>query len=118
MGDRHCSTALVSLPFFLKLVAEDRQLLVLRATSGERRNVHTRLQATESVARNLERCEKNCDSCEEENELVLGKRSAKLPFLNAGGEERTASRGQSADRGHALEAPTVFFPAPIHPIFP
>jgi hypothetical protein len=120
MGDRHCSTALLSLPFFLKLVAEDRQLLVLRATSGERRNVHTRLQATESVARNLECCEKNCDSCEEEKELVLGKRSAKLPFLNAGGEERTRgqSRGQSADRGHALEAPAAFFPAPIPPIFP
>ncbi len=63
-------------------------------------------------------CEKNCDSCEEEKELVLGKRSAKLPFLNAGGEERTGPRGQSADRGHALEAPTAFFPAPIPPIFP
>jgi hypothetical protein len=81
IGDRHCSTALLALPFFLKLVAEDRQLLVLRATSRERRNVHTRLQGTESVPRNLECCEKNCDSCEEEKELMLGLEEHKAPLL-------------------------------------
>lgn len=128
IGDRHCCSALLSLPFFLNLVAEDEPPPVIansfcwyqevcRTTEcpGKKK---PKLQRTESVAQNSEFCERESNLCEEEERnWCWGRGAQSSPSYDAGGEGLGGSRGQSADPGRALEASTAFFPIPIVPSF-
>ncbi len=129
IGDRHCFTALLSPPFFLNLVAEDKPPPVIansfcwyqevcRTQNVQERKEKTRLQGTESVAQNSEFCERESNLCaEEERNWCWGRWAQSSPSYDAGGEDRGGSRGQSADPWRGLQAPTAFFPIPIVPSF-
>lgn len=92
IGDRHCCSALLSLPFFLNLVAEDEPPPVIansfcwyqevcRATecTGEKKNKTPRDWTRRPKLRILR--ERVQPLRRRGEELVLRKRSAKLPFL-------------------------------------